>query len=164
MNAAINFVARTKYEWFKWFIAMIIWISLGCLGSEIVRALFAPPAVINDTQPTLISINKFYLGLVIDRTRNTYCDVHPQHVLLSHIIINGKSERVVFPLLTPDFVYPTLGEQRFVVPILIPQDLPSGQWYIQTVAFDNCNWLTSMFSNSVRISKPLEFTIPYTGQ
>lgn len=132
---------------------------LGGVTTKLYDLAKEPPAVTIDKSPQLAKFGN-YVGIIFDRTRNSWCELHPSRILFTNSVIDGFSMPVVYPLPTPAFVWPKLGHEKLLVLLnTIPSDLPPGRWYIQSMAFEHCHWYSFLTGQHFIVSKPLAIEI-----
>lgn len=100
-----------------------------------------------------------YLALVVDRQRNSTCNLHPNRIIYSLASINGQSIPVILPLGDQAIVWPFLGDRKFAVLIAKENEIPPGKWYAQTFLTDNCHWWNLVFGAKVEATSPIPVVI-----
>jgi len=146
-------------KWKTWFFVSLIGIATGLVLQGLSAGLFGPPVYLNLKPVQLLKIGP-YTGMYVTRERNGWCSLHPSRVIFSQYNFQGKNVPLVLPLPTDGFIWPTQGKAEFIVLMKIPQDLPPGQWFIQTVLQDNCHWWNWVVGANVIESKPIPVTLP----
>lgn len=152
----MNRIDKKKVKW-----QLISLTLIGCLLGVVSNEIF-----ISLTKPTIfhlkaaVAINyKGYLGLQVDRERNSMCNFNPIRIMFASDTFNGVSMPVILPLPSNDPVWPVLGEAKFVILLIKTTDIPPGNWNIQTTFRENCHWYNSFFGNDVTVTNPTPVTI-----
>jgi hypothetical protein len=157
-EAKVYLLQHQPSYWRRVIISSLIGIFIGVVGFQAFLIANEKPPVLDDRAPQLTRYGN-YVGIVIDRTRTSYCSVHPNRIIFTTDTIDGATVPVVYPIPTIDFIWPHLGRVKLVVLVNIPRDLPAGHWQIQSIAYDDCHWYSGLFGNSLIVSKPIDLDL-----
>jgi hypothetical protein len=157
MNAVVS--AYTKMSLVRLLVLTIAGLLTGIFANDGYRNL-QNGVIFNKNPQHLIYFQNHYIGIPIDRTRNNFCDLHPQRMIFSYQDIDGKTIPIILPVLSGDYTWPQLGRVQLGVLVKIPDDLPPGKWYIQSVVNENCNWIERLMGGRTKVNAPLEIKFP----
>lgn len=143
----------------------MIGIACGLLigvSSSIWYSAITQKPVLEVSNEQVIKQQGAYIGIVVDRTRSSYCALHPARILFKYDTVDNQQIPVILPVPANNFVWADLQQKKFEVLIPIPQDLPPGDWYVQSEWQDNCRWYQMFTGPKLNQSRPLKIT-PYLG-
>jgi hypothetical protein len=143
----------SHHNWRKTIISTVAGIVLGLIGYQVSLIMQDAPPYYDNNPPKLVQYGH-YVGVEVDHTRTSYCELRPQRFLFTQN--DSFDVPVVYPIPTANyFIWPHIGRVHIIVLIPIPTDLPPGNWFIQSVADDDCHWYSGLLGTSLIISKPL---------
>jgi hypothetical protein len=157
-EAKVYLLHKQPSYWRRVIISSLIGIFIGVIGFQAFLIANEKPPVFDDQAPRLTHYGN-YVGIIVDRTRTSYCSLHPSRIMFSTDTIDGATVPVVYPIPTSNFIWPHLGRIKLVVLVPIPRDLPAGHWQIQSIAYEDCHWYSGLFGSPLVVSKPLELDL-----
>lgn len=134
---------------------------LGIVGTKFIDDAVAPLAIQRNS--TSVVIWNGYLGVVIDRTRTSWCNAQPSRTISTTAVINGVTFPFVLPVTSQSLVWPELGRQKFILGIGRVSDIPPGVWNINSTERVQCHWYDAITGGQIIRNAPVSVTIPGAG-
>jgi hypothetical protein len=140
--------------------ATLVGMFIGLLGFQAWLIAQDKSPYVDNQPPRLVRYGN-YIGIFVDHTRQTYCELKPQRFLwTSDPSIDPYHVPIVYPVPVGNyFIWPHVGRIHLMILIAIPKDLPNGKWYVQSVAYDECHWYSGLINNRLIVSQPLELDL-----
>jgi hypothetical protein len=159
-------IAPEKWGWLPWRgMSAGRFCALSFLGIWI-GVMLTTTVTIFDTQPPIVRHNAAaviyngWVGLIEDRTRTDYCDVHPSRIMFENAAVNGEDIPVVLQLGSQGLVWPYLGHSRFMLMLMPASQVPPGVWNIVESGHEACHWWDFFTGGREVVYDPVRVVVP----